>query len=198
MARRWSPLPLVALALAGAAAGAEVRRELFLASPGAGTAVLAATYYTRPEGRELLSLHQLMSRSDTVEVAYLRHSADHGRTWSAAIGVPTLEPRPDGKLRRALRGGVADPVTGRFVRFYLEALLPNDDPLEGMRRWQVFYAVSADGGRSWNVDEPVVHRGDGFSREHPLPGVHVGRNAFMVGDLASVPSCSRTARSLCR
>jgi len=96
-----------------------VRRELFLASPGAGTAVLAATYYTRPEGRELLSLHQLMSRSDTVDVAYLRHSADHGRTWSAATGVPTLEPRPEGKLRRALRGGVADPVTGRFVRFYL-------------------------------------------------------------------------------
>ena len=177
------------LALAGGAglSGAEVRRELFLPSPGPGTAVLAATYYTRPTGRELLSLHQLMSRSDTVDVAFLRHSADHGRTWSAATGVPTLEPRPDGRLRRALRGGVADPVTGRFVRFYLEALLPTDDPLEGMRRWQVFYAVSSDGGRTWEVDEPVVHRGEGFSRDHPLPGVHVGRNAFMVGDLASVP-----------
>jgi len=187
MPRRWCSLPLVALALAGPAAGAEVRRELFLASPGAGTAVLAATYYTRPEGRELLSLHQLMSRSDTVDVAYLRHSADHGRTWSAATGVPTLEPRPEGKLRRALRGGVADPVTGRFVRFYLEALLPNDDPLEGMRRWQVFYAVSADGGRTWGIDEPVVHRGAEYSPSHPLPGVTLGRNGAMVGDLASVP-----------
>jgi hypothetical protein len=179
----------VLLALAGGAGlpGAEVRRELFLASPGPGTAVLAATYYTRPTGRELLSLHQLMSRSDTVDVAFLRHSADHGRTWSAATGVPTLESRPDGRLRRALRGGVADPVTGRFVRFYLEALLPTDDPLEGMRRWQVSYAVSGDGGRTWDVDEPVVHRGEGFSRAHPLPGVEIGRNAFMVGDLASVP-----------
>ena len=41
------------LALAGGVGlpGAEVRRELFLASPGPGTAVLAATYYTRPTGR---------------------------------------------------------------------------------------------------------------------------------------------------
>ena len=190
---------LIALALVAAERGvllgadarfvspAEIRREVFLASPRAGVAVLAASYYTRPSGGELISLHQLMSRSDTVDVAFLRTSPDHGRTWSAAVAVPTLEVRAGGKFRRALRGGVADPQTGRFVRFQIEGLLPTDDPLEGMRQWYVTYQVSQDGGRTWPVDEQVIQRGAEFSAIHPLPGVWVGKNCVMVGDLASVP-----------
>ncbi len=180
-------VPLCALAAAAAAPAPEIRRELFLASPQPGTAVLAATYATRAGGGDLISLHQFMSRSDTVDRAFLRLSPDHGRTWSEPVAVPTLEVRPDGKFRRALRGGAADPRTGRFVRFQIEGLLPTDDPLEGMRQWYVTYQVSADGGRSWPIDEPVVQRGAEFSARHPLPGVHVGRNCVMVGDLASAP-----------
>lgn len=179
-------LAAVGLRAADASAPA-VGRELFLASPQPGTAVLAATYYTRPTGPEMLSIHQWMSRSDTVDVATLRWSGDHGRTWMELAVVPTLEVRSGGKFRRALRGGVADPRTGRFVRFHLEALLPTDDPLEGMRQWYVCYSVSTDGGRTWPVSEPVIQRGAEFSPAHPLPGVWVGKNAVMVGDLASVP-----------
>lgn len=120
---------------------AEISREVFLRSPRAGVTVLAASFYTRPSGGELLSLHQLMSRSDTVDVAFMRTSPDNGRTWSEAVEVPTLEVRAGGKSRRALRGGVADPRTGRFVRFQIEGLLPTDDPLEGMRQWTVTYQV---------------------------------------------------------
>jgi len=190
---------LIALALVAAERGvllgadarfvspAEIRREVFLASPRAGVAVLAASYYTRPSGGELISLHQLMSRSDTVDVAFLRTSPDHGRTWSAAVAVPTLEVRAGGKFRRALRGGVADPQTGRFVRFQIEGLLPTDDPLEGMRQWYVTYQVSTDGGGTWPMNEQIIQRGVEFSARHPLPGVWVGRNCVMVGDLASVP-----------
>ncbi|MEY2880259.1 MAG: hypothetical protein RLZZ15_2639 [Verrucomicrobiota bacterium] len=178
---------LVASAVRAGAAELAIRRELFLASPRAGTAVLAATYYTRPSGGELLSLHQLMSRSDTVDVAFLRTSSDQGRTWSEPLAVPTLAPRDDGKFRRALRGGVADPRTGRFVRFQIEGLLPTDDPLEGMRQWYLTYQVSADGGRTWPIDEQIIQRGAEFSPSHPLPGVWIGRNSVMVGDLASVP-----------
>jgi len=193
--RRWARVRRrAALALGCAAwfasagaAEAPVRRERFLASPGPGVAVLAASYHTRPEGAELLSLHQQMSRSDTVDVAYLRTSPDGGRTWSEPTAVRTREPHPGGTLRRALRGGAACPRTGRFVRFQIEGVLPTDDPLEGMRWWAITYQVSSDGGRTWSVDEPVVHRGAEFAREHPLPGVTVGRNGAMVGDLASVP-----------
>ena len=173
--------------LAASTLPADLRRERFLASPRAGVAVLAASYSTRPGGGELISLHQFMSRSDTVDVAFLRTSRDHGRTWSEPTEVPTSEVRPGGKFRRALRGGVADPRTGRFVRFQIEGLLPTDDPLEGMRQWYVTYQVSADGGRTWPVNEPIVQRGAEFSAQHPLPGVWVGKNCVMVGDLASVP-----------
>lgn len=176
-----------AAGLAATAAESDVRREVFIASPRAGVAVLAASYYTRPNGGELLSLHQFMSRSDTVDVAFLRTSRDHGRTWSEATEVPTLEVRSGGKFRRALRGGVADAKTGRFVRFQIEGLLPTDDPLEGMRQWYITYQVSADGGRTWPVNEQVIQRGAEFSPTHPLPGVWVGKNCVMVGDLASVP-----------
>ena len=95
--------------------------------------------------------------------------------------------RPEGIYRRALRGGVADPKTGRFVCFWISAVLPSDDPLEGMKQWTVGYRVSVDGGRSWIVDEPVVQNGPEFSPRHPLPGVTVGRNAVMIGDLSSLP-----------
>jgi hypothetical protein len=68
-------------------------------------------------------------------VAFVRTSPNHGRTWSAAAAVPTLEVRAGGKFRRAMRGAVADAQTGRFVRFQIEGLLATDDPLEGMRQW---------------------------------------------------------------
>ena len=184
------PLLSGAVALASAVRAEEapaIGRELFLASPQPGTAVLAATYYTRPTGTELVSMHQLMSRSDTVDVAFLRFSRDNGRSWTDAAEVPTLEPRPNGKFRRALRAGVADPATGKFVRFHIEGLLPTDDPLEGMRQWYVCYSVSDDGGRTWPVSEPVMQAGAEFSASHPLPGVWIGKNCVMIGDLASVP-----------
>lgn len=96
--------------------------------------MLAASDSTRPSGEALISVHPLTSRSDTVAVVFLRTSPDHGRTWCEAVAVPTLEGRSGGKFRRALRGGLADPRTGRFGRFQLEGLRPTDDLLDGMRQ----------------------------------------------------------------
>jgi hypothetical protein len=141
---------------------AEVRREVFLAAPRPGTAVLASAYYTRPTGVEMISLHQWMSRSDTTDVAYIRLSADHGATWTPDEEVRTEERRPSGTLRRMLRGGCVDPHTGIFVRFRIEGVLPTDDPLEGLRQWAIHYSASRDGGRTWFVDEQIIHRGPGF------------------------------------
>ena len=135
-----------------ASPAAEVRREVFLPSPRAGVAVIAATYYTRPESGELISMHQLMSRSDTVDVAFLRTSRDHGRTWSEAVEIPTVESRPTGKFRRALRSGVADPQTGKFARFQIEGLLPSDEQIAGIfRRLGMGFETTAEG---WKVTPP--------------------------------------------
>ncbi len=190
MAGVWASSEVVVAAttvLAASDPDHSIRREVFLASPRPGAAVLAATYYTRPAGGELISLHQVMSRSDTVDVAFLRRSVDHGRTWSEATELPTMEPRAAGKFRRAFRGGVADPGSGKFIRFQIEGLLPTDDPLEGMRQWTVWYTVSEDGGRTWPVTRQVIQTGPEFNAQHPLPGVWTGKNCVMVGDLASVP-----------
>ncbi|MBS0661625.1 MAG: exo-alpha-sialidase [Verrucomicrobia bacterium] len=170
-------------AATGAASLPPIRRELFMeARPN--ESVLATTFYTRPKGLDLLSIHELMTRSDTVDSAHCRYSSDNGRTWAIGGDLPTFEKRPGAKLRRSLRGAIADPFTGRLVRFYNQALLPSDDPLEGFWEWVVYYCVSEDAGLTWSIDEEIVAPGAEFNSGHPLPGVFVGRNAVMIGDHA--------------
>jgi hypothetical protein len=171
---------------AGAAAG--IRRELFIRSPKPGTAViLSASYYPMPTGVELISMHSFSSRSDTMDAVFFRRSHDNGRTWSDPVEVHSSEHRPDGTFRRVTLGGSVDPQTGRFVRFRNEGVLPTDDPLEGMRHWYVCYTVSEDGGLTSVVDEQVIQHGAEFSATHPLPGVWVGRNCVVFGELSATP-----------
>jgi hypothetical protein len=158
-----------------------VRREVFLASPAAGTAVMADAYYTRPQGGAMLSIEHRFSRSDTVDAAYYRHSRDHGHSWSAPVAHSTGERRPAGMWRRHPRACHLDPASGRFLEFWVEGVLPTDDPLEGMRQWNIFYRV--DGGAACQL----IHEGAEFDALHPLPGVYTGRNCVMLGDVASLP-----------
>ena len=164
-----------------------IKREIFVPSPRAGATALASSFYTRRSGTDLLSIHEIFSRSDTVDVAYIRYSPDNGRTWTNGQEVSTFEPRPMGKLRRGMRACVVDPGTGRLLRFYLEAVLPTDDPLEGMRQWVSYYAVSEDGGMTWCLEEEMIQQGAEFNAEHPIAGVRRGHNCYMIGDLASRP-----------
>ena len=165
----------------GAAVAPGVTREVFLESPKPGTAVMACAWYTRKSGGEMTSLEQRWSRSDTVDVAYYRHSRDHGRTWSAPVERATGEKRPDGMLRRHPRAAWVDPHNGRLVEFHVEGVLPSDDPLEGLRQWNTYYTV--DGG----AVQQVIHRGAEYGPRHPLPGVWTGKNSVMLGDMAGGP-----------
>jgi hypothetical protein len=162
-----------------------VHREVFLPSPAPGTAVLADAWYTQPRGGDMLSIEHRMTRSDTVDAAYYRRSPDHGRTWSAPVPRLTGERRPTGMYRRVPRACFADPGTGRFLEFTVEGTLPTDDPLEGMRQWNIFY--SADGGPA----QQLIHEGAEFDARHPLPGVYTGRNMVMLGDVPSLPIALR-------
>jgi hypothetical protein len=148
----------------------QVRREAFLRSPGPGTAVLAQAYYTKLHSGNMMCIEQRMSRSDTVDIAWLRFSRDHGRTWSAPREQRTGERRPDGMWRRHPRGGFVDRTTGRFIEFWVEGVLPTDNPLEGMRQWNVFCR--------WGQSQP---------EKIPVQGVITGKNCVMLGDVASVP-----------
>ncbi len=180
---------LCAAALAGNAASAapQVKREMFLKSPGKGTAVLAHAAYTSARGGGMISAETRMSRSDTADVVFMRRSSDNGRSWTAAEEWPTKEKRPDGTLRRHLRGGWVEPRTGRYIEFRTEGVLPTDQPLEGMSNWNLYYRISADGGRSWGTLEQVIHEGSEYGPRHSLPTVHTGKTCVMLGDLTCQP-----------
>lgn len=166
---------------------APVACEVFVKSPGKGTAVMAFAYDTHSKGGSLVSIEQRWSRSDTIDVAYYRWSKDNGRTWTNPVQRPTGEKRPNGMLRRHPRGGYVDAGTGRFIEIWNEGILPGDDPLEGMRQWNIYYAVSNDGGRAKREIHQVIHEGTEFNAQHPLPGVFTGKNAVMIGDNPSRP-----------
>src|SRR5262245_66189334 len=95
-----------------------------------------------------MSIEQRWSRSDTIDVAYYRRSQDNGRTWTDPVRKVTGEKRPGGMWRLHPRGGFADMKSGRFLEIWNEGILPSDDPLEGMRQWNVYYTVSPHGGKT--------------------------------------------------
>jgi hypothetical protein len=88
--------------------------------------------------------------------------------------------------RRVPRGFYPAP-NGTLLEFWIEATLPTDDPLEGLRQWTIRYAVSADGGRTRKFARQLVQSGGVFTPAHPFPGVFAGRNSFATGDISSTP-----------
>lgn len=164
-----------------------ISQKIFIPSPEPGIAIHAASYYTTLTGKNLMSVHGYINRSDTVNVAFLRFSDDNGKTWGNEIKWPTEFRHPAGTGRRHHRGGYVDPKTGHFLTFWVEGILPSDEPLEGLRQWKIHYAVSEDGGTTWLVNEQIIHEGDEFNAQHPLPGVFIGKNCVMMGDLGERP-----------
>lgn len=168
---------------------AAVKRDVFQKAPGKGTAVMAFAYYTKAKGLDMLSVEQRWSRSDTIDVSYLRRSRDHGKTWSAPVERVTGERRKEGMMRRHLRGCWVDPNTGAAIELWNEGVLPTDDPLEGLRRWQIYYTISYDG---LATRTPVaMARQAGLPADQTLPGVFPGKNSIMLGDQGSQPLAVR-------
>ena len=56
-----------------------------------------------------------------------------------------------------------DRSTGRLIEFWVEGVLPHDNPLEGMQQWNIFYRV--EGGEP----QQIFHEGAEFGPRHPLP-----------------------------
>ncbi len=153
-----------------------IKRTLHRASPGPGVAVWSFAYYTEAKGGRLRSIEQRLTRSDTIDAAYLRDSADNGRAWSESVRVVTGERRVGGMWRKHLRAGIVH--EGRLLEFWNEGLLPTDDPLEGLRQWNIHCRVDGN---------PQQLVGEGFTAANPWPGVDQGKNCAMVGDQACAP-----------
>jgi hypothetical protein len=148
---------------------------------------MAHAAYVQQHGTVMVSTEQRVSRSDTVDVSVYRRSRDNGRTWSAPVEYSTREARPEGTLRRHPRSGWVDPRTGRYVEFWVQGVLPNDNPLEGLQQWNVYYRTLDDSGTTWSGFEQVICEGAEFGPRHPLPGVFTGKNCVMMGDTTCQP-----------
>ncbi len=161
-------------------------RTRFFATPKEGVRVNARAYYTRSTGNSLKSFHDFQSRSDTADVAFQRFSQDNGRNWSDPVTVVTQRKTVNGAVRSYPRIGYVDPNRDVLVEFSLNGILPNDDPLEGMKHWSLRYSLSHDGGHSSYHEGAVVQTGEQFTAKRPFPGVEIGKNSIMIGDQSCI------------
>jgi hypothetical protein len=163
-----------------------VSRELHVAaSPGFN--VQGSSYYTAAVGPELIELHSYSSRSDLADVQVTRRSYDNGRSWAEQVEQPTMEERSEGMWRRHVTVCCHHAPSDSFVSIWTEGVLPSDDAMEGLNYNCIHYSVSKDGGRSALSQGPVIVQGEEFSARHPMPGVVVGRNSFLVAEQTCVP-----------
>ncbi|MBN1393720.1 MAG: exo-alpha-sialidase [Pirellulales bacterium] len=172
-------------------------KTLAIEASGAGAVVWAGPFCTQAQGTTLMC-HSFTSYSSDIHDDWRRRfSTNNGATWSDWEAIDGMfEETSEGTLRRKYRGGFVDPATGRFVIMMLEGLLPNDNPLDGMKHWQLRYCVSDDGGQTCAVNEFVVQNGAEYTVDHPIEGVWVGQDSFMVGAPPCVPIKSQAGKIL--
>lgn len=164
-----------------------VSREVFIPSPGPGIGVMAASYYTTLSGKDLIATYGHIARSDTVDIGYRKFSSDGGKTWSGPQEVVTKQTVPGGTIRRYERGGYVEPRSGRYVSFATHAMLTKGDAADRMVNWQMYYAVSEDGGKTDLVSEQIICEGAEFTADHPAPGIYRGKSGVMMGDRGQRP-----------
>jgi hypothetical protein len=173
-----------------------ISRDVFWKAAKQGAATYGDSYYTRPTGLEKTCRRAIETKSDLLDAFEFGFSPDNGRTWSAMGEKKVYEPLPGGgTVRRHILPGFVDPVNGRMLTIYNEAVMAHDDPLsDGLAQTYLKYRVSVDGGRTDVVDEMVIQKG--YTKKKPMRGVTVGRNAVMIGDAGSETIRTRGGRLL--
>lgn len=164
-----------------------VSSKPFVKSPAGGIGVFGAAYYVNAAGGEMVNTLTHMTKSDTTDVSFSRRSQDHGQTWDQPQTIPTTFDDPKGSGKKYPRGIFVDPNTKQSIALWNVAVLPTDDPLEGMRQWTLWYATSNDGAKTWLANEQIIHKGQQYNATNHMPGITVGKNAIMLGDRTQVP-----------
>jgi hypothetical protein len=129
-----------------------------------------------------------------------RVSTNSGRTWKPEPMQPDFAAGLPHGYRREPTTSALDPLTGRLITIVNAMDTPGLDPnvIEppiAQETYYLRYRVSADSGKTWLFDEPIVQAGS-FTTRHPFDGVWVGTNAIYLGDLGCIPIITRTGKVL--
>jgi hypothetical protein len=127
-------------------------------------------------------------------------STNHGRTWRSEPIPPDYTARLPYGFRRDPITSALDPHTGRLLLILNAMDTPGLDPKAveppvAQETYYLRYRISADGGRTWQFDEPVVQAGN-FDAKHPFEGLWVGKNSIYLGDVGSIPIVTRAGKVL--
>ncbi|MCX5658774.1 MAG: sialidase family protein [Planctomycetota bacterium] len=153
-----------------------INRTMVYAAPERGMSAYEVSYYTRLDGLEKVRMRLLDISDDVPGPRELAFSKDNGRTWPEVVPVPQPREVEGGTLRNWPCCFFVDPVNGKLVELALEGLFPTNSSHWGAKSYYLKYSVSLDGGRTHAVDEEVIM--PGYTHEHPMPGMWIGRNAF--------------------
>ncbi|MFN0075650.1 MAG: sialidase family protein [Prosthecobacter sp.] len=159
-----------------------VSREVTTSRP-----AISHARYTEPTGVRLVSPG--------------RASDDNGKTWTPFTIKPDFNTGQKKGFRREMGQSVVDPRNGRalFISDALDAPHVDttiDEPEGALSEYYLRYRVSADRGRTWLLDEPIVHAGGRFTEKEPFEGIKRGVNAIMAGDCGTFPIITRSGRIL--
>lgn len=118
-------------------------------------------------------------------------SNDNGSTWSKNPMEPDFTAGLPHGYRRGPNPYVLDPKTGNILTIVnaldVKGLDPSiNEPPIAQQTYYLRYRVSKDAGNTWLFGEPMIQVGD-FSKEHPFPGIFIGKNSIYVGDRGSIP-----------
>ena len=171
-----------------------IDRTLFTDQPDTVTGVLSMSAYCSNDGK-LMKYSTFTGRSDAFKDSVISFSDDGGLTFHNERSDKTRWETDRGMMTRYFKLTALDKRTGRFYMFYNQGLLPGDRPEDGLQSWQMYYNMSEDGGNTFLFEEPVIMKGD-YDNRHPIEGVFIGKNNFMVGDWPCEPILTEDGRIL--
>jgi hypothetical protein len=145
----------------------EVRREVYIPSPGPGVAAIVGVHYLGP-GLRRREIHAHEAKSDLGEKYRVRYSDDNGRTWSrfepVSLGTDTLRQGENYMEEMSFAVGY-DPIAKRSVEVVFQRVFLGDPEKALAAYWKgenkffdhCFYRVSRDDGRTWTERRQLAY-----------------------------------------
>lgn len=126
-------------------------------------------------------------------------SEDNGRTWNKYTIQPDFNKDLPYGYRRNRITSVRDPYSGRIITLINSLDTPGldpkiNEPKVALSTYYLRYTVSADGGKSWLFEEPVIE--EGHTEKNPIRDVVIGKNSVYLGDLGCIPVVTRNHKIL--